>query len=420
MIHKQKIYRFLFLLALSSSGLGDFFLGFNLYQNFVTIIILILGVFLLKKINFPKWLILLSLIIIFHTFVFNYPNIIFLDSLSHYIGFFVLLSITYSYLKVENLMKLLKAYYSLSYYLVLLGFLQILIFLFSGYSFLPQSIISGQDYIGYSKEIFNFFPRVSSVFSEPAHFTLFLLPSAYISSLQFLKKISISNQISTNKSIIILVGFFGTFSFVAFVMLIFSLIPALLRRNKINFRNLNLKKTFFYSVITIFIFLLFNSTIFSKITSFGNIINQSNTEITSSDFSGYAIVSNVYVAYNSFIDTNFIGSGFNTHSLNYDKYAGANFSGSLIKLNKDDAASLYIRFFSEFGFILFILLGVFLFKYKIPFNHSNYYYINNLSLMMILSYGIRNGSYISVFLLLFISLYYLSFVKFYSQSNNLN
>jgi hypothetical protein len=203
-------------------------------------------------------------------------------------------------------------------------------------------------------------------------------------------------------------------------MLIFSLIPALLRRNKINFRNLNLKKTFFYSVITIFIFLLFNSTIFSKITSFGNIINQSNTEITSSDFSGYAIVSNVYVAYNSFIDTNFIGSGFNTHSLNYDKYAGANFSGSLIKLNKDDAASLYIRFFSEFGFILFILLGVFLFKYKIPFNHSNYYYINNLSLMMILSYGIRNGSYISVFLLLFISLYYLSFVKFYSQSNNLN
>ena len=126
---------------------------------------------------------------------------------------------------------------------------------------------------------------------------------------------------------------------------------------------------------------------------------------------------NVYVAYNSFINTNFIGSGFNTHSLNYEKYSDINFSSSLINLNKDDAASLYIRFFSEFGFILFILLAVFLFKYKIPFNHSNYYYINNLSLMMILSYGIRNGSYISIFLLLFISLYYLSFVKFYSHTD---
>lgn len=420
MIFKQKLYRLLFLLALSTSGLGDFFLGFNLHQNIVTIIILILGVFILNKIQFPKWIILLTLIILFHTFIFNYTNIIFLDSLSHYIGFFILLTIVYSYLKVENWMKLLKAYYSLSYYLVLLAFLQIFIYLFSEYSFLPQNIISGQDHIGYSREIFNFFPRVSSVFSEPAHFTLFLLPSAYISSLQFLNKISISNQISKKKSIIILLGFMGIFSFVAFTMLIFSLIPALLRRNKFNFLTLNLRQTFFFTFITLFIFLLFNSIIFSKITSFGNIINQSNTEITTSDYSGYAIVSNVYVAYNSFINTNFIGSGFNTHTLNYEKYAEINFSSSLIELNKDDAASLYIRFLSEFGFLAFILLGIFLYKYKIPFNHSNYYYINNLSLMMILSYGIRNGSYISIFLLLFISLYYLSFVKFYSHTDKLN
>jgi hypothetical protein len=419
MIYKRKLYRFLFLLSLVSAGFGDFFLGINLHQNFVTVIVLILGVFILNKIQFPKWTIYLSLIIMFHTFIFNYANIIFLDSLSHYIGFFVLLIIVYSYLKTENLVQLLRSYYSLSYFMVLLGFLQIFIFIFFDYSFLPQNIISGQDHDGYSVEIFNFLPRVSSFFTEPANYALFLLPSAYVICLQFLNKISISNQISTNKGIIILVGFLLTFSIVAYVMLIFSLIPVLLRRNKFNFGKLNLKKALLFTFIPLFIFLLFNSTIFTKITSLGNIVSDPNKEITTSDYSGYAIVSNVYVAYNSFINTNFIGSGFNTHKLNYEKYAGLDFFSS-IKLGKEDAASLYIRFLSEFGFIAFILLGIFLNKYKIPFNNSNYYYINNLSLMMILSYGTRNGSYISIFLLLFISLYYLSFIRFYSNTNKLN
>ena len=117
MIHKPKLKRMLFLLALSSSGLGDYFLGIYLHQNFVTIILLILGVFLLGKVQVPKWLFQLAVIILFQTFVFNNGNINFFDSLSHYIGFFVILTIIYSYLMFENLTAFLKSLYLLSYYL---------------------------------------------------------------------------------------------------------------------------------------------------------------------------------------------------------------------------------------------------------------------------------------------------------------
>jgi O-antigen ligase len=101
--------------------------------------------------------------------------------------------------------------------------------------------------------------------------------------------------------------------------------------------------------------------------------------------------------------------------MNYDRLIGKNFTDEqiIMELNKEDAGSMYLRLISEFGIPGLLLLIVFLVKYKVKIGvqvTSYAAHLNNLSLIMIITYCFRQGSYLSVYFLLFLGAYYYTYM----------
>jgi O-antigen ligase len=140
-------------------------------------------------------------------------------------------------------------------------------------------------------------------------------------------------------------------------------------------------------------------------------------DYTTSDATGFALVSNIVVAKENLFNSRFMGSGINTHQYAYYQTIYSKFpeSSLLNLLNVKDAGSLFIRIISDFG-----IPGIFFFLYFLYKNKIRIYYekatedmlLNNLSFIMILSFSFRNGEYLSPFLWFFIAILY------YTKKNN--
>ncbi len=415
-------------MCLLTASLGDYIFGFNLHTNFVTLLILILGLLQIPFLEFkiPKFILFLFFFIFLQTFLLNFKYINFKSSISHFTGFFIFIFIIYSFV-INNRSKIagiLKIYNFVVLITIIIALLQIIVFVTTGASFLPQDIISGTANYRFEPEIFNVIPRAPSLFSEPAHYATFLLPSVYISILH-LTKISRQKNNSNFQSLFTIFGMIITFSIVGYFYMIICLTNIYFTRMKIN--RLNFKQTII-SILTISILglLILVSPLSNKVKSlFNQTQNQSDYNYTSSDLTGFALVSNTLVTYKSLVSTFFLGSGFNTHSINYKSFIGDSFSDKqiLIELNKDDAGTLYLRILSELGLPGIFIFCLFLRKYKIKKRFickDNFLYnINSLSLIMILCYSFREGSYLSVFFLFFLVLYYVTYIQFLNSERSI-
>lgn len=414
-------------MCLLTASLGDYIFGFNLHTNVVTLLVLILGLLQIPffELKIPKFILFIFFYIFLQTFLINFNYINFQSSISHFIAFFTFIFIIYCFVinNRSKIVKILKLYNFVVVITIIIALLQIIIFVTTGVSLLPQNTISGTANYSFEPEIFNVIPRAPSLFSEPAHYAIFLLPSVYISILHLTKKNQKKNK--NLQSLFIIFGMVITFSIVGYFYMIICLISISFTRMKIN--RLKIKQTI-TTILTIFILglLILVSPLSNKVTSlFNQTQNKSDFEYTSSDLTGFALVSNTLVTYKSLVSTFFLGSGFNTHSLNYKSFIGDSFSDKqiLIELNKDDAGSLYLRILSELGLPGIFIFFLFLRKYKIKKSEVNMdnslYTINSLSLIMILCYSFREGSYLSVFFLFFLVLYYVTYIQFFNSERNI-
>jgi O-antigen ligase len=125
----------------------------------------------------------------------------------------------------------------------------------------------------------------------------------------------------------------------------------------------------------------------------GDNLNTNNT-------TGFALYSNFNIAMAKFYDGFIIGTGFESHGFYYYKYIDSLYSSVYMYLNSFDAGSLYIRLFSEFGIIGFSLYFYFILKNLIKskknfFNESSIYSFHRITLLVIIFYGLRLGSYVN-------------------------
>lgn len=72
---------------------------------------------------------------------------------------------------------------------------------------------------------------------------------------------------------------------------------------------------------------------------------------TGNDLSALAITSNFQVSVEKMKDGYWLGTGLDSHRLYYDRYIDRLYLFLYMRLNSEDAASLYIRVFSEFGIV---------------------------------------------------------------------
>lgn len=408
----------LIFLSLFSEGLGNYLFGITLFTNVSTLIVYLILIHQLytRTIFISKKLMFLLLVIFAHTFIFNYYSISFLSSIKQFIGLAIFSTSIFGFVNYykNRLLDILKGYYNFVFIATLIVIIQDIFFVFLGISIVPQNIISG--YLlalhsnSFTPEILGFLPRGISLWTEPAHFAVIVLPGVYLALLVMSNKSKDFKLIDKKKAIVILLGFVLSFSLVGYIGLLLSIIAIFFK---------NIRKSLFTNFIFISLFLLLfyfiiGTSVGSKVTSLINIQNDvQGYEYTSSDLTGFAIVSNILIMKESLTKSYFLGSGINSHKEIYSKYIYNYFSEAqvILELNKDDASSLFIRLTSEFGIPGIFLFLYFLVKFRIRKIQNNNLIksINTLSLVIIFSYSIRNGNYLSVYCILFLSIYYTSF-----------
>ena len=137
---------------------------------------------------------------------------------------------------------------------------------------------------------------------------------------------------------------------------------------------------------------------FQSISAF-NDFNPENFELLNA--SSYATMSNLWIANNA--PNRILGTGLGTHELNYER--GYQSDYSLYGLNKSDAYSLFIRIYSEFGFIG-IIIAILLLK-RFLCKESD---ISISILFFFIASAVRGGHYTMYGVIFFVYMYYNIFI----------
>jgi len=414
-----------FILAFATDGLGFTFLGLPLFTTISTLFIYLALMIQIAthNIRLPKILAIVFAYIFIQTFIVNAFTISFFSSFKTFIGLILFSISIFSFVSVyrNRIVEIIRIYFRYVFIIACLGILQSILFLFFKISFIPQNIISGTLVVGgrnfFLPEIFGILPRAVGLSSEPASYAIGILPGVYIALLILTGKVSLLGIYERFMSKIILIGFILSFSIVGYFGLLLCLLSIFTNKFKANLlANV--------SIILFFVgalYVISQTTLMSKVTTLPTMISgASDYEFESSDLTGFALVSNVAVAREGLIKSHYLGTGLNTHKDTYDQIIYKIFSKSqvILELNREDAGSLFIRLASEFGIPGIMLFLFFLYRYRLGKDCSTSItkYINGMCLVSIISFSVRNGSYLSVFFFFFLALYYYTYIV---QQNNL-
>ena len=420
-IKLYKIERNLLLAAFALVGFGHHIAGVSLpleYSTFLIFVVLILQI-ISGTFKFPKFLFYVLAFIILQTFILNPSNLSDPRVISHFTGLTLLALSTFSFVSYyrDKLYDFVISYYKLVYYIALFSLFQIGIFLLTGFSLIPQNLITGTT-IAMGSNVFvpaflGILPRNIGLSTEPANFAYILIPAVYIGLSQLLKK---NSFIKLPKQFVwvILTSTVLTFSLVAYFGILLSVTFILKEHFLRNIKNV-IVSIFLVSALIYGIFASGVGNKFIALTNMGKEISENRLETHS--YTSFAIISNLTVAIKSQKENHFIGSGLNTHINNYDKYIYQIFKKKqvLLELNKNAAGSVFIRVLSEFGIFGLITFLMLLIHYRINKrgNSARFKELNEMALVTILLYCTRSGHYTGITFLMFIAIYYVTY-----QMNN--
>lgn len=399
-IKKYNIEDILVILALITPGFSNLngLLPLNLSQ---IIMILLFVIILLRKlkysrINIPLFLIYLMFYIIINTFLINNNGY---ESLKSTIILAIYIYTLYNYVKnYKEFDKLIGLLYNVSFFISIIGVIQELGYLFQ------KELLFNFSYIGVNNSITTsgLFMRVTSILTEPAHLAIFLLPGISIMVMSYLEIYDIQYKNRFKNCIILLCTFF-TFSMIVYLTTSIVFIYFFMSSGGKNTKRISL--IILILVIGSFILFRYNESLLiikHKIESIFTL-----DKLDSNNLSSFAVVSNLKIAMSKIKDGYIFGTGFDSHAETYFKYIDSIYLGNSIVmyLNYQDASSIYIRILSEFGIFGFITYLIFIFKNLITSNmkrSKNFYlnYINKISLIAFVVYGIRMGTYINVYYIL--------------------
>jgi hypothetical protein len=405
-----KISLILVCFSFLTSGLGNTIFKIKLPFDISTLGIytLFLLQLLTRTLTINKYALFIFLFIVIQTFIYNFDYISFVLSFKHFLGLFLFVVTIFSFVSnfKHRITDLISSYFSLSVFVACFSIFQLVFFLLFNISIIPQNFLTGENVIGtntFIVEVFDFFPRGVGFSTEPANFSVFLLPSVYIALKVIYTGEFYKLKFNYLASIIIILAFILSFSLVGYFGLFLILLTYFFNPSKIN----KFKLLFFSLALFALFYLILQSPLGYKISSFIVASNDiANTEYTTNEQTTFALVSNFLVAKQSLLDSYFLGSGLNSHQISYSNHITNIFSISNIpnELNKENAGSLFIRILSEFGIpgILFII-GLLTYN-KCKQDNLNAK-LNELSLIFLLTYMFRTGHYISNIFIFFLAIY---------------
>ena len=359
--------------------------------DFASIGILISSLYVViikRKLKYPILIFLCVLVINFLLATFSFKD------LTRYIlhGILVLLAYatTWTFVRKDTVDYILKKYLHLSYYFVLLNFIVII-----GY-YLDIKWLYDFSYLNenykLSKGIFDFLPRFSSVYTEPAHYIITILP---------LFLFSFDNLIQRKYKFKDWVVFFGVIVSQSSLLFLAILIFLLFRI------SLNAKILYRLPFIGMFAYFIYvqNEQFKTRIDDI-IFVGQHLDNLKEINLSSFALINNAIVAYES-IKLNLFGNGFGLHYLGYEKFSLM--WGNVEKdINNFDGASLILRLISELGILGIIIIsflfykgfnvrtrskeGLFLFiTLIIFFIRSGHYFLFGLPLIIVSILILSNG-----------------------------
>jgi len=230
-----------------------------------------------------------------------------------------------------------------------------------------------------------YFIRLFSLATEPAALCGILLPAIYLSINRIINK---EKQVSLRYAIIVIFVVLNTFSLIGYLYIFIALIMAFYYGGKISFGKIAL----LIFAMFIFIILIMQAESIqqrvSEATSLDSIASSDNLSIM-------AVYSNILIMLEVLKEYPLLGGGIFNHPHFYDMYISMFYSGGAprVELNKDEAASLYIRSLSETGILGFVsLVGLLMYILKRCTRKGCYNaYAISFALAFILL-GIRAGS----------------------------
>lgn len=237
---------------------------------------------------------------------------------------------------------------------------------------------------------------LKSIMLEPAHYVAAVLPACYY----WFKHRELKKGFL--KFTVIFVAIILSFSSLGLlgIMLGIFLLP-----RKINI--LRLIVPLFVGII-VFLILLDNVPSFSlrvKDTTDSFI----NKDLSGANLSSYALISNLFVAKESFEENPLIGGGLGSHIISHERIIGSvkgseNF-GDMITLNAQDANSLFLRVVSELGLVGIFLVLSFIYKFYTD-GDENRKIISRSILIYFFCKLLREGHYFSPEMYFFILAYW--------------
>jgi O-antigen ligase len=254
--------------------------------------------------------------------------------------------------------------------------------------------------------------KVNSILLEPSHFAISMAPAFLVSLFNIFRK----NAFNQRKlaSIVIVVSFILTFSAVAYIAILISILLISYSANK-----------FRHTLLAMIVVFMLAFSAYSYIPEMRTRVDDTfgiaagSMETTEANLSTFSLVSNAFVAYNSFLDSPLFGHGLGSHPISYDKYVfgviGGDIQEDVFGINKDDASSLFLRLISETG--LFGIVAVLYFVLKcnlINCPNNNMQIISNSILCLLLICLLRQGHYFYNGLFFFVWMYYFSY-KLYME-----
>ncbi|MEY8240373.1 MAG: hypothetical protein RPT25_08505 [Cycloclasticus sp.] len=241
--------------------------------------------------------------------------------------------------------------------------------------------------------------RATSFASEPAVLGLYLLPVLVLSVFRLMGQSNLSQYISIKNACLILSAILMTFSLLVYLYV--GMICTYYMVKSKNFIALSIGGVFLFAGV---LGVNYSESINERVDE----LSRYEELIDSRQLSVFAIVSNLIVVKESMSTSPFMGTGAVSHGDKYDGlihlYVEDGYSG--IGLNRDDGASLYLRFLSEFGLIglalyLFLLI-------KGGRGGKSFDGLAEIFLFSLILYGIRYGSINITLFWLFLSCFIFS------------
>jgi hypothetical protein len=307
-----------------------------------------------------------------------------------------------------DLKKIFSIYAKGAFWISLLGLFQIFSFEFGlewGYNYSWVGLEGVRYYAGTADGLFGLYP-IHAIYGEPAHFGCGIAPAAFVALNNLFK--GKSYFLSKYQSAIILIAMVFSTASSAYFALFIGIIILL-------FSASSFISSVLISISTPYLFYyLYNNNLkfqsrLDAVWSLSQDESSLRVALMASTGSVRILFNNTIIAFRNFSDHFFLGTGLGSHATAYFKYSVIPYWHEDYGLNYNDANSLFNRLLSETGFIGMAFLVYFLIKFRVKTSQNlEYWLINKGSLLIILTYLLRQGHYFTYAFPLFVLFYYFS------------